>query len=127
MPSAGRGCRGTAAPAPGTPRPTPTRAGAAAGWRRWSARWRRRCSSFPRLLAEQALRLEDHDQDEDREHHRGRPDLPEVGIGDRLDDADDQPADDRALEVADAAHDRRGEGDQAGGEALVVLDRAVVE
>ena len=46
---------------------------------------------------------------------------------DLLDDPDDQTADDRALEVADAAHHRGGEGDQAGREALVELDGAVVE
>ena len=50
-----------------------------------------------------------------------------VVVGDRLDHADDQAADHGALEVADAAHDRRGERDQAGGEALVELDRPVVE
>ena len=52
---------------------------------------------------------------------------PKCGVGDRLDHADDQAADHGALEVADAAHDRRGERDQAGGEALVEADRAVVE
>src|SRR3954454_21482573 len=76
-------------------------------------------SSLARLLAEQALRLEDHDQDQDREHHRGGPHLPEMGVGDRLDHADNESAHDGALEVADAAHDRGREGDEARGEALV--------
>ena len=43
-------------------------------------------------------------------------------VRDLLDDPDDEAADDGALEVADAAHDGRGEGDQAGREALVEPD-----
>ena len=72
---------------------------------------------------------EDHHEHEDREHDRGRPGgaVVQSRLDGLLDDPDDQPADHRALEVADAAHDRGGEGDQAGGEALVELDGAVVE
>ena len=53
--------------------------------------------------------------------------LSSLDSTDLLDDPDDQAADDGALEVADAAHDRGGERDQAGREALVELHRAVVE
>src|SRR4051794_455782 len=90
-------------------------------------------SSFARLLTEEALRPEGHDQDQDGEHDCGRPLGPELepeivaGVGDGLDDADDEAADDGALEVADTAHHRRREGDQPGREALVVTDGAVVE
>ena len=60
---------------------------------------------------------EHEDQHEVAEHDRRRPLRADPVVGDLLDDADDQAAEDGALEVADAAHDRRGERDQAGGEA----------
>ena len=72
---------------------------------------------------------EDHDHDRGSRTPRLAPTREPLSIAiDRLlDDPDDQTPDHRALEVADAAHDRRSERDQAGGEALVELDRAVVE
>src|SRR3954466_4192304 len=107
-------------------------AGATSPWRLWS--WDlpvlllSRSSRVPRLLAQQAGRLEDHDQDQIGEHHRRCPrraerEEPEqlvAVVGELLDEADDEAAQHRALDVADAAHDRRGEGDQAGREALKV-------
>ena len=72
--------------------------------------------------------LEDHDQDQDRRTRSpGSTPGRDAVVGDRLDDADHEAADDRALEVADAAHHGGGERDQAGREALVELDRAVVD
>ncbi len=50
-----------------------------------------------------------------------------AGVRDRLDHPDDEAADHRAPEVADAAHDRRGKRDQASREALVEADRPVVK
>ncbi len=77
-----------------------------------------RCSSgLPRLLAQQALRPEHEDQHEVAEHDRRRPLRADPVVGDLLDHADDQAAEDGALDVADAAHDGGGERDQAGGEA----------
>src|SRR4051794_16153482 len=74
------------------------------------SRLQRSTSSFSRLLAKEALRSEDHHQDQDPEHDRRRPRLAELepeevaAVGDRLDHADDQAADHGALQIADAAH-----------------------
>src|SRR4051794_24983070 len=87
-----------------------------------------RSARLARLLAEQALRAEDHDQHEVGEHDRRRPRAAaHPVVGDLLDAADDQAAQDRPPEVADPAHDRRRERDQAGLEALEVPDRRLVE
>src|SRR3954466_13043473 len=75
-------------------------------------------SGLPRLLAEQPLRLEDHDQDQVGEHDHGGPVAADPAVGELLDDPDDEAAEHRAAEVADAAHDGGGERDEAGAEAL---------
>src|SRR3954449_13379092 len=84
-------------------------------------------SGLPRLLAEQSLRLEDHDQDQVGEHDHGGPVAADPAVGELLDDPDDEPAEHGAAEVADPAHHRRGEGDQAGAEALEEPDLRLVE
>src|ERR1700761_128739 len=103
------------------------RSGAAGPWAASGALawW---CSSgIPRLLAEQARRLEDHDQDQVAEHDRRRPLRADPVVRDLLDAADDDAAQHGAAQVADAAHDGRGERDQAAREALEVPDRRLIE
>jgi hypothetical protein len=73
------------------------------------------------LFAEQAVRLDQHD---DQQHDVGGDVLEalrQVEAGQRLDDADDQAADDRAGDRAEAAQHRGREGLQAD-EAHVGMD-----
>jgi len=84
-------------------------------------------SGLPRLLSQQPLRPEHHDQDEVGEDDRRRPLPADAVVGYLLDAADDQAAEYRAPEVPDAAHDRRRERDQAGAEALVVANAGLVQ
>src|SRR5690242_12350257 len=49
-------------------------------------------SRLPGLLAEQAARLQDHDQDQIGEDDRRRPLRPEARVGELLDDPDDDAA-----------------------------------
>src|ERR1700730_7181294 len=81
-----------------------------------------RSSGLPRLLTEQTARAQDHDGDQVAEDDRLGPLRAQAGIGQRLDDADDQPAEHSTADVADPAHDRRRERDQSGLEALEVPD-----
>src|SRR5690349_6820201 len=86
-----------------------------------------RSPGLARLFAQQALRLEHHDQDEVGEHHRCGPRAAaHPVVRDLLDAADDEPAEHGPPEVADAAHHRGGEGDQARLEALEVPDGRLV-
>src|SRR5690348_4960751 len=64
-----------------------------------------RSSCLPRLLTEQTARTQDHDGDQVAEYDRLGPLRPQAGIGQRLDDADDQAAEHRTADVADASHD----------------------
>src|SRR5215210_8971239 len=80
-----------------------------------------------RWSAENALRFEHQDQDQDGEHHGLRPPLGEsVGgaVVQALDDADQQSAEDGAVELADATHHGCSEGDQTELEAGVESRRA---
>src|ERR1700760_3554537 len=86
-----------------------------------------RSSGFPRLLTEQTARAQDHDGDQVAEYDRLGPLRPQAGIGQRLDDADDQAAEHSTADVADAAHDGRRERDQSGLEALEVPDVRLIE
>src|SRR5262245_57781047 len=82
--------------------------------------------SFRRPFAEQALRPEHEDQDQDREHDRLRPVAPGGMPGEalvvRLNEADADRAENRARQVPDSAEHRRREGDEPELEALVVPD-----
>src|SRR4051794_22276871 len=72
-------------------------------------------------LAQQALRLEHHEQDEDGEDDGLVPLLAEAeAVVEGLDQADQEAADDGAVEVADAAEHGRRERDEAELEAGVV-------
>src|SRR2546425_11403567 len=81
------------------------------------------------LLAEETARLEHEEHHDDGE----RDDVPELGAaGDegrrrRLEDAEEQAADDRAVDVAEPADRRGGEADDAAGDAHDEVDLAVVE
>src|SRR6478735_7683934 len=85
-------------------------------------------------LAEQALRSQRQDQDQDDEGkdvlvvaaENAAGQVADVAGAERLDQAEQDAADHRAGEVADAAEDRRRERLQAGQEAHRVLHRAVV-
>src|SRR5271169_1014156 len=72
--------------------------------------------AFRRSLAQQALRTEHEDQDENREHDRLRPvgsrRVPGQPFVEGLDEADAQRTEDRARQVADPAQHRCGERDQ---------------
>src|SRR3982751_1352359 len=92
----------------------------------WSSWWWP-SAGLPGLLAQQALRAEDHDQHQVREDDRGRPLRIDAVVGDLLDAADDQAAQHGAAEVADAAHHRGGEGEQPALEALEPPDGRLVE
>src|SRR5438876_2501148 len=63
--------------------------------------------TFRRPLAEQALGAEDEDQDQDREHDRlglvGAGRVPAETLVERLDEADQDRAENRARKVADPA------------------------
>src|SRR5947199_1486256 len=73
-----------------------------------------------RDLAEDALGLEDHDHDEDREDDGLAPLLAEPhAVVQVLDDPDEEAAEDGARQVADPAEHRRGERDEAQAEAGV--------
>src|SRR5689334_19297897 len=73
-----------------------------------------------RGLAEDALRLEHHEDDEDREDHRLSPGLAEPeAVVEGLDDADEEAADHGAGEVPDTAEHRRREGEEPESEAGV--------
>ncbi|KAI1691943.1 hypothetical protein DdX_21546 [Ditylenchus destructor] len=62
------------------------------------------------LLAEQAVRL-DHEHQQHHDVRRGVLEaVGQVEARERLDDADHQPADDRARQAAEAAHHRRRKG-----------------
>ena len=61
-----------------------------------------------------ALRAQHHHHDQVTEHDRRSPLRPRAAVGQLLDAADDEPAEHRAADVADPAHHRRGERDQAG-------------
>src|SRR5918911_2214977 len=75
---------------------------------------------FRRDLAEDALGLEDHEHDEDREDDRLAPRLTEAhAVVQVLDDPDDEAAEDGAGEVADPAEHGGGERDEAQAEAGV--------
>src|SRR5918995_3850858 len=63
-----------------------------------------------RAVAEEPAGPEDQDQDQDAEDHDGRPAGPDVLVGHRPDDPDQEPPDHRPGEVADAAEDSRREG-----------------
>src|SRR3712207_8092030 len=79
-----------------------------------------------RGFAEDALRLEHHEGDEDAEDHRLPPRLTEAqGVVDVLDDPDEEAAQNGTREVADAAEHRRGEGDETEPEAGVPPGDAV--
>src|SRR6202171_6388015 len=62
------------------------------------------------LLAEQSARPEDERQDQDREHRHFGPLVGDAPRRHRLDDADDEAAEHRARDVADAAEHGGGEG-----------------
>ena len=79
------------------------------------------------LLADESLRTEDHHDHQVGEHDGRRPLGADAVVRQLLDDPDDQAAEHGAPEVADAAHDGRREGDQAGLEALVEADRRLVQ
>src|SRR6188474_264204 len=90
--------------------------------------------SVRHTLAEQALRPQRQDQDQDdegedvlvvaAEHAAGE--VADVAGAERLDQAEQDAADHRPGEVADAAEYRRGERLQPRQEAHRVLDRAVI-
>src|SRR5436190_13074006 len=84
-------------------------------------------SRFSRLLAQEAARPQGHDQDQVREDDRRRPLGADAGIGDLLDDPDDDPAENGAAHVPDPPHDGGREGDQARLEALEVPERCLVQ
>src|SRR5439155_22383494 len=81
------------------------------------------------LLAEETARLEHEEHHDDGE----RDDVAELGAaGDegrrrRLEDAEEQAADDRAVDVAEPADRRGGEADDAAGDAHDEVNLAVVE
>src|SRR5580704_4893630 len=60
--------------------------------------------------AEQATGTEQQDEEQHREHHQVGVLRPEVAVGERRDEADDEPADQPAGQGAEAAH---GQGDEA--------------
>src|SRR5438034_656460 len=70
---------------------------------------------------EQPGRAEEHEDDQDREHDQILERRGEVADRERLDHADDHPAEHRAGDVADPADDGGREGLQAGAEAHVRL------
>ena len=82
---------------------------------------------FDLLFAEQAGGLEEQDQNQDRERDAvavGRQAGDAAGEG--LHDAEDESAERRARQIADAAEHRRDEGLQAGLHAHQRLDAGVV-
>src|ERR1022692_1770692 len=83
-------------------------------------------SGLPRLLPEQPARSQHHHQDQVAEHNSRGPLRSEARVRELLDAPDDQPAEHGAANVPDPAHDRRGERDQSGFEALEVPDRRLV-
>src|SRR5438552_9985205 len=60
---------------------------------------------LPGTGTEQSGRAEQEDEDEDREDQRLTPLRPDVGLSEFADDADDQSAEDRPGDVADAPED----------------------
>src|SRR2546425_10769556 len=67
-----------------------------------------------RPFAEQAVRTEHEDDDENREDDRVGPARGDVLVAPRGEEADDEPAEGGARHAADAAEHRGGEGAQAG-------------
>src|ERR1043166_9459210 len=115
--------------------PTPRRPLASVARRRYSraearARARRPAAAtlrpLRRALAQQALRAEDQDHDQDREHERLGPlaprGVPERALVEGLDLPDDERPQNGAGQVADPAEDGGGERDQAEREPGVVAD-----
>src|SRR4051812_26627836 len=92
-----------------------------------SASREERISRPPCLPPDSAPGAEGHDQDQVTEHDHGRPLLADPVVRDLLDAADDDATEGRALDVADAPHHRRGEGDEPGPEALEVPDVRLIE
>src|SRR3954447_24069008 len=73
--------------------------------------------------AEQAVRPEQQDQDQDREDQGLAPLLADVLAAERADEADHDPAEHGPGDVADPAEDRRGEGVHPVLEPHLVADR----
>src|SRR6185436_16922117 len=75
----------------------------------------RSCGSYllPRAGAEEARGPEDEQEDEDSEDEGARPLLAHVLAAERPDEADDDPAEHRARQVADPAQHRGREGVEA--------------
>src|SRR5438309_2466928 len=83
--------------------------------------------AFGCFFTEQTSRLEDQDHDQQCEHYRFGPAWVDDAVGDRGREADDHPAQERALDVADATHHGGGETVQTVAEALEVPGRVVVQ
>src|SRR5205823_14982738 len=83
--------------------------------------------SFWHGLAEDARGPEDQDEDEDSKHHHLGPFGVDKEVAECLDYPDEQAAQGGAADVADAAEDGAGEGEEAAAEALQEPGVAVVD
>src|SRR5207245_6620733 len=95
--------------------------------------WRLRLSpnnelrAFGCFFTEQTSRLEDQDHHEQCEDYRFGPAWVDDAVGDRRRETDDHPAQESALDVADATHHGGGETVRAVAEALEVQGGVVLQ
>src|SRR5215213_10055270 len=86
-----------------------------------------RSCSITKLLAEDSGGPEDEDEGQHEEHEELRPARVAERRREVLDEPDDEAAEGRPVDVADAPEDRRCEGLQAGVEAEVLANVAEPE